>query len=254
MTAVMIVDFSENAVTGALPPFGVDNTALQCVAMSGNQLTGSIPASLGAAPVLRFVALVSGPIPAALGDAGHLEALLPDGNDLSGPSLWSALFRLKQLRHLRLDGNPRLTGAVSGKAIVDAFPQLLALELAGSSGITLQWDDDRLSDLHLLTLPSPCAGRHTLPRAVHVGARVKLETAGVRAAWRRRCTTAVHGDGRLRHRRAHDGRWARTGIRASNSRRSRSGWTRSSPSRWATTCTWYHEYRGGVLDREFREL
>jgi hypothetical protein len=177
MTAVMIVDFSENAVTGAVPPFGVHNTALQCVAMSGNQLTGSIPASLGAAPALRFVALgrnkLSGPIPEALGDAGHLEALLLDGNDLSGPVPWSALFRLKQLRHLRLDGNPRLTGAVSGKAIMDAFPQLLALELAGSSGITLQWDDDRLSDLHLLTLPSdtyaPDATRFRgLSTSVHV--------------------------------------------------------------------------------------
>jgi hypothetical protein len=157
MSALETFDFSENRLTGRVPPFGPLSLQLKSIALAGNRLSGGIPATLGAARTLRFLSLsrngLVGAIPSALGNCATLEALFLDSNSLSGDVPWEAVFQLTQLRHLRIDGNADLRGTVKASDIVARLPNLLALELAGT-GIDLLWDDERLADLHLLTLPT----------------------------------------------------------------------------------------------------
>ena len=82
--------------------------------LSGNQLSGPLPAALGNLSQLEFLNLdtnqLSGPLPAALGNLSQLEFLYLDTNQLSGP-LPAALGRLSNLKGLDLADN-QLSGSI----------------------------------------------------------------------------------------------------------------------------------------------
>ena len=82
--------------------------------LGGNQLSGSIPSSLGGLTNLRRLSLdgnqLSGSIPSSLGGLAYLEWLSLDGNQLSG-SIPFSLGGLTYLETLSLHGN-RLSGSI----------------------------------------------------------------------------------------------------------------------------------------------
>ncbi len=84
------------------------------LSLSGNNLNGTLPASLGNLSQLTYLSLgqnqISGSIPATLGNLSQLKSLLLFTNQLSGP-IPASLGNLSQLTYLTLQTN-RLTGIV----------------------------------------------------------------------------------------------------------------------------------------------
>ena len=91
-----------------------DNGRVIQLLLSGNELSGPIPSSLGGLTHLRVLLLygneLSGFIPSSLGDLAHLQVLYLYSNELSG-LIPSSLGGLTHLQELRLSGN-KLSGLI----------------------------------------------------------------------------------------------------------------------------------------------
>ena len=93
------------------------------------QLSGAIPAQMGALSHLELLALhnnwLSGPIPLQIGALANLQALTLNNNQLSGP-IPSELGNLTNLQMLRLDSN-QLSGAIPAELVALTMLQGLGL-------------------------------------------------------------------------------------------------------------------------------
>ena len=111
---VLLLDLSENNLTGTLPVEWGGLSELQSLKLYFNSLSGSIPAELGQLPELEELWLssnsLSGPIPAELGQLSELEELWLNNNSLSGP-IPAELGQLSKLEVLVLQDNS-LSGPV----------------------------------------------------------------------------------------------------------------------------------------------
>ena len=140
------LDLSGNELTGSIPAALGDLELLQILNLGDrwdptsrqwltNALTGPIPDELGRLKNLWSLTLngneLTGRIPDALGNLANLEWLDLDANGLTGP-IPSSLGRLSDLRSLRLGGN-ELTGRIP-----DALGNLANLEwlYLGGNGLT----------------------------------------------------------------------------------------------------------------------
>ena len=158
------LDLSGNELTGSIPAALGDLELLQILNLGDrwdptsrqwltNALTGPIPDELGRLKNLWSLTLngneLTGRIPDALGNLANLEWLDLDANGLTGP-IPSSLGRLSDLRSLRLGGN-ELTGRIP-----DALGNLANLEWLNLSanGLTgpIPSSLGRLSDLRSLRL------------------------------------------------------------------------------------------------------
>ena len=102
------------------------------LSLSGNELSGSIPSSLGNLANLQWLWLydndLSGAIPPSLGDLANLQSLYLYDNDLSG-AIPSSLGNLANLQYLRLEGND-LSGAIPSS--LGNLANLTQLSLVGN--------------------------------------------------------------------------------------------------------------------------
>ena len=105
---------SGNQLSGAIPAELGNLTHLTALVLSGNQLSGAIPAELGDLAHLTALVLsgnqLSGAIPAELGNLTHLTTLWLNDNQLSG-AIPAELGDLANLEWLVLSGN-QLSGAI----------------------------------------------------------------------------------------------------------------------------------------------
>ena len=103
-----------NNLTGSIPSSLGGLSELVTLSLTSNSLTGSIPAELGNAGKLQFLALwdndLTGSIPSELGKLSALRSLTLNGNELSG-SIPSSLGNLSALTHMQLWDN-QLTGSI----------------------------------------------------------------------------------------------------------------------------------------------
>ena len=129
------LELTGNSLTGEIPAVLGNLSNLNRLLLSNNKgLTGPIPDALGHLPDLMRLELggnsLTGPIPAALGNLSNLRMLRLAGNALTGP-IPAALGSLSGLRWLYLGGN-----ALSGP-IPDSLGNLSRLTGLGLSGNAL---------------------------------------------------------------------------------------------------------------------
>ena len=90
-------------------------------------LTGSLPQALAQLPVLERLWLdendISGAVPTWLGNMPSLTSIDLFANDLSGDLPLQDLAKLTNLRQLRFENNPQLSGTISD-AFLDGLPHL----------------------------------------------------------------------------------------------------------------------------------
>eukprot|EP00760_Papus_ankaliazontas_P022899 PhM_4_TR19068/c0_g1_i1/m.54231/K14379/ACP5; tartrate-resistant acid phosphatase type 5 len=127
LSAIHWFDCSYNKIGGTLPELGTW-TVVQGIIFSHNKLTGTVPESYGSLPSLRFLLLdgnqLHGTLPASLfRDGSNLEGLFLSGNSFSG-TLPVDVTRLPRLTHLRLHDNPQLSGDITRWEL----PKLVLLE------------------------------------------------------------------------------------------------------------------------------
>lgn len=111
------LDLRENKFRGGIPESLAAAAALEALFLSGNELTGPVPASLGdGLTKLQYLGLatnhLSGPLPNSLGKCQRLTHLALHNNLLSG-SLPLAVQHLTNLASLQLWRN-RITGVADG--------------------------------------------------------------------------------------------------------------------------------------------
>ena len=111
---VMSLELFSNQLTGSIPTSLGSLTNLEGLELGDNQLTGSIPSSLGSLTNLRILELylnqLTGSIPSSLGSLSNLEGLGLGGNRLTG-SIPPSLGSLSNLEGLGL-GDNQLTGSI----------------------------------------------------------------------------------------------------------------------------------------------
>ena len=105
---------NDNQLTGSIPSSLGSLTNLEYLYLPNNQLTGSIPSSLGSLTKLTELDLfnnqLTGSIPSSLGSLTNLEYLYLSDNQLTG-SIPSSLGSLTNLEYLYLSDN-QLTGSI----------------------------------------------------------------------------------------------------------------------------------------------
>lgn len=108
------IDLTGNGVTGSIPAAIGQLTHVDTLAFTANNLTGVIPPEIGDVDSLRFLLLpnnaLTGAIPKELGQLSALEFMALAGNNLSG-SLPAELGQLKNLVNLDLFRN-QLEGSI----------------------------------------------------------------------------------------------------------------------------------------------
>jgi len=108
------LDLSGNELTGFLPAALCNLTGLHLLYLQDNELSGPVPDCIGGLTELTALDLsgnsFSGPIPATLANPTGLEWLLMGSNELSGP-FPTELCSLAALRYLQLGGN-RISGTI----------------------------------------------------------------------------------------------------------------------------------------------
>ena len=102
---------SSNELSGTIPSSLGSLTHLRTLDLSSNELSGTVPSSLGSLTHLQELFLfgneLSGSIPSSLGSLTHLQLLGLHRNELSG-TIPSSLGDLTHLQLLALEGNPLL--------------------------------------------------------------------------------------------------------------------------------------------------
>ena len=128
---VIGLGFSENQLSGEIPPQLANLSNLEALDLYGNQLSGEIPSQLGSLSNLEALDLsfnqLSGEIPSELGSLANLELLALSGNQLSG-EIPSELGSLTNLKLLVLSFN-QLSGEIPSE-----LGNLANLELLDFSG------------------------------------------------------------------------------------------------------------------------
>ena len=108
------LDLTGNQLSGPIPAALGGLTTLELLNLGENQLRGPIPAELGDLTFLQVLWLggneLSGPIPAELGTLSHLQYLVLHDNQLGGP-IPPELDGLTNLQYLLLHGN-QLSGPI----------------------------------------------------------------------------------------------------------------------------------------------
>jgi Leucine-rich repeat (LRR) protein len=136
LVALEFLDLSRNGLTGTISASLAGLPALRSLDLSHNQLSGSVPSAFGAAenpqPLLGYLGaygnLLSGEIPASLGNLTGLAALDLGGNELTG-EIPPALGDLAGLELLWLQQN-QLTGEIP--ASLANLTALVLLELSSN--------------------------------------------------------------------------------------------------------------------------
>jgi Leucine-rich repeat (LRR) protein len=136
-THVVKIDLSGNQLTGSIPAELGDISNLVYLFLSNNQLTGSIPAELGNLSNLQTLSLgsnqLTGSIPAELASLSNLQQLELSRNQLTG-SIPAELGNLSNLHNVEL-GQNELTGSIPaelGNLSNLKFLSLVGNELTGS--------------------------------------------------------------------------------------------------------------------------
>ncbi|XP_031273746.1 receptor-like protein EIX2 [Pistacia vera] len=153
-----VIDLSSNIFKGSipLPSFPLFQLALSNNEFSGNQLSGSIPESVGRLSLVAVIDLsrnnLTGRIPSSIGNGFFLQVLDLQNNNLSG-EIPSSLGDLYNLQSLHLSNNK-----ISGE-IPLSFMSLLSLETLdlGNNCLTGKlppWLGDGFPYLRILSLRS----------------------------------------------------------------------------------------------------
>lgn len=127
---------TSNSFTGSLPnnPAFWALTTLGTLQLSRNDLSGSIPTTIGLSPGLRELEVKSnrltGAIPSEIGSATRLEKIDLSNNALRS-TLPTNLAMLLQLEELELDNNTAITGTVPTDMV--SLQQLRQFHVAGTS-------------------------------------------------------------------------------------------------------------------------
>jgi len=126
---VSSIDLNNNNLTGTIPATLGNLLYLLSLQLDVNQLSGSIPASLGNLVNLQYLSLIlnqlTGPVPASLGNMTSLGWMRLADNQLSG-SIPSSLGNLSNLQYFYL-GDNRFTGTIP--ASLGNLTNLLFLQL-----------------------------------------------------------------------------------------------------------------------------
>ncbi|KAJ9159351.1 hypothetical protein P3X46_024860 [Hevea brasiliensis] len=129
MSVLSFLSLSGNKLTGAIPA-SIGEISLDVLDLSKNNLAGSIPSSIGNCSSLTVLDLqknnLSGEIPNSIGQITGLQTLHLSNNQLSG-KIPSSLQNLSKLETLDF-GNNMLTGNLP-RWIGEAFPRLRILSL-----------------------------------------------------------------------------------------------------------------------------
>ena len=132
MTRLRGLQLSGNELSGEIPAELGRLTQLFSLELSNNELTGPIPPELGNLARLWSLGLynnqLSGPIPVELGELAQLEYLSLGSNKLTG-EIPAELSQLTQLKRLNLYNN-QLTGPIPAE--LGELSQLRSLDLSGN--------------------------------------------------------------------------------------------------------------------------
>ncbi|KAJ0094100.1 hypothetical protein Patl1_17133 [Pistacia atlantica] len=154
---IELLDLSNNRFSGFVPEnISESMPNLIFLSLSGNHLTGEIPASIGKMMLLQVIDLssnnITGIIPSSIGNCSFLKALDLSYNNLSG-EIPASFGQLQQLQSLHLSNN-KLTGNLPSS--FQNLSSLETLDLADNSfsaNIPLLLGDD-FPELRILRLRS----------------------------------------------------------------------------------------------------
>jgi Leucine-rich repeat (LRR) protein len=147
------IEFVANQLTGTLPASLGNLSQLTRLYLYSNQITGTIPTSLGNLTKLTELMLAqnqfTGRIPTTLGNLTHLNRLHLEFNQLTG-TIPATLGNLTALTHLYLDNN-QLTGIIPSTLGNLTTLETLSLQINQLTG-SIPASLGRLSNLRLLIL------------------------------------------------------------------------------------------------------
>jgi Leucine-rich repeat (LRR) protein len=150
---VISIQLSVNNLSGSLPASMGNLSEVQYLSFFSNLLTGSIPSQMGNLHKLQQVYFqtnqLSGNIPAELGNLVKLKSLYLSGNKLSG-SIPASLGNLTKLVELICAGN-QLTGTIPAE--LSNLTKIKSLDLSGNQLIgNIPFDFSKLQWLNYLNL------------------------------------------------------------------------------------------------------
>ncbi|KAH0468589.1 hypothetical protein IEQ34_003622 [Dendrobium chrysotoxum] len=121
--SLVVLDASDNQLTGTIPPSLGLSENLTAIDLSRNRLQGQIPVNLGNLKILKYLSVavnnLSGQIPSGFDQLISLEMVDLSFNSLMGV-IPSGLVKLKNLRVLLLDSN-KLSGKIPNVSSVPTF-------------------------------------------------------------------------------------------------------------------------------------